>query len=150
MKSKVFNFLFVGFVMPNPWGDFFLYLVNGTKTYYKRVLALTGMFASMDNDLLESSHARSEKGDLPPCSSLLLEKGSSYDLDFVIWYHLDLFQGDSDQRPVHAFLSISKGGPTGSPIMLPILEQQGWVIKLRLEERKADPGKKKGSNRSSK
>ena len=54
--------VFVAFVKPEEWGDYSIYLVNDTPVHYRRVVTLTGMFASADEDLLESTHARHKWG----------------------------------------------------------------------------------------
>jgi len=49
--------------------------LNNYPVHYARVATLTGMFASVDDELLESGRRRREQGSLPPRSALLLEEG---------------------------------------------------------------------------
>jgi hypothetical protein len=89
------------------------------------------MFASVDEDLLESTQPDFEQGELPPKSSLLLETGPYTDLDFVIWYHLYLYSDDAKKPPLHLFLNMYKGGPDTPKIELPFLRKLGRVIEFR-------------------
>ncbi len=125
------NRLFIGFGNPRRFADHSIYLVNNTPVHYARVVALTGMFTSVDDGLLESSKARGERGALAPYSALLLEDGPFWELDYVIWYHLDLFPGDESQPPMRVWFDTPKGGPTGPDIVLPVLNQRGHVIDLK-------------------
>ena len=99
MPTGTLERVFVAFVKPEEWGDYSIYLVNDTPVHYRRVVTLTGMFASADEDLLESTHARHKWGELPPHSAILLEDGDYRDLDFVIWHHLDLVPADTARPP---------------------------------------------------
>jgi hypothetical protein len=132
--------VFVAFVKPEEWGDFSVYLVNNTPAHYRRVVTLTGMFASVDEDLLESTRARADRGELLPYSTILLEDGDYRDLDFVIWYHLDLVPADPARQPERLWSQF--GGLSfvgrGHPERLPVLDRDGWLIQLRARQGSSD------------
>src|SRR5439155_3787820 len=96
--------LFVGLVLTAENGDVEAYLVNNTATLYERVLARTGMYAEMDDDLLEST-VGVRKGVLPPFSALLLEASPWWERDYSIWYQLELQTSDS-AKPVRVAFGI--------------------------------------------
>lgn len=79
MQPADLNRLFIGFVEePVPNGDHFIYLVNNTDVPYQRVVIVTGMYTSVDDDLLESSQAHRQQGKLRPRSAVLLEEGPAF------------------------------------------------------------------------
>jgi len=125
--------VFAAFVKPEEWGDYSVYLVNNTPVQYRRVVALTGMYMSVDEDLLESTRATHEWGELPPHSAILLEDGDYRDLDFVIWHHLDLVPADPALPPERVWFQFggSSFARRGDPEPLPVLDREGWLIELR-------------------
>ncbi len=96
---------FVAFTMNSQTNTYQVFLVNPTRTPYVRVVTLTGAFMTMDDDLVETSKAVKERGELLPMSALEIESGDVDDLEFSVWYHLDLYeQGAGD--PVHSWFSL--------------------------------------------
>lgn len=124
--------VFAAFVKPERFGDHSVYLVNNTPVHHERVVALTGMFMSVDGGLLESTHARSDRGALPPYSAILLESGPPWELDFNIWYHLDLFPADPARPPERVLFQFGRTHfvRRGDPEPLPVLDRDGWPIEL--------------------
>jgi hypothetical protein len=134
MATGTLEQLFVAFVKPEQFGDYFVYLVNNTVVDYARVATFTGMHASVDDGLLESTRARQERGELRAHSAILIEDGDWHLLDFVIWYDVDLFPADA-ARPPERF-SFSFGGLSFAlgqrdATFLPVLDRDGWVIEIK-------------------
>ena len=100
---------FIAFRKKKPFG-FLVYLVNPTKGFYPRVVTLTGGFASDDEGLVERGKMVKVAGTLLPERFLLLESEKEFGaLDFVNWYHIDLY-GLHDLRPTRFEFSLPKGG----------------------------------------
>ena len=109
-----------------------VYLVNDTDTPYNRVFALTGAYCGDDDGLIETSKMTKEKGALAPHSSLLLEKGNMDELEFVIWYHLDLYE-DGAPKPTTFWFDLPKyyGWITANMNQhLPVLGKNGMMVEL--------------------
>lgn len=62
MPTKSLDRLFVASLMPVKFDDYSVHIVNNTPVHYGRVVTLTGMFASVDEALLESTRARQDPG----------------------------------------------------------------------------------------
>ncbi len=120
---------FIGFVMEESDSSYEIHLINPTEVAYSRVYALTGAFCGDDDGLIETSKVVKEKGSLSPNASVLLERGDFYDLDFVIWYHLDLYANDST-KPMMLWFDLPKGGWGYRAVDLPIVGKQGMFIDL--------------------
>ena len=113
--------------------SFKIYLVNPTNTNYFRVVKLTGGFASDDDVLVETSKVMREIGTLSKKSYILLEESNSYDLDFVIWYHLDLYSEQTPTNPEKVWFDLPKygWGYEDNISDLPILNTKGMMIDLK-------------------
>ncbi len=122
---------FVAFIRNENDFTYEAYLVNQTDISYTRVHSLTGSFCSVDEGLLETSKSVKEEGLLAPHSSLLLEKSDLGGLDFVIWYHLDLYAEGSDE-PLRISFNLPKGGLGCDLSFLPIIEKEGARIELEI------------------
>ena len=136
MPTGTLERVFVAVVKPEEWGDYSVYLVNNRPAHYRRAVTLTSMFASVDEDLLESTHARHEWGELPPHSAILLEDGDYLDLDFVISHHLDLVPADTARPPKRVWFQFGRlhFARLGDPALLPVLDRDGWAIELTPRE----------------
>jgi hypothetical protein len=88
--------IFVGLVVDWEKGTYEVYLVNPTGRRYKRVEVYTGAYCSGDNELLETSRAIKDLGELKPYSWVFLEGSGVDSFDFVIWYWLDLIPADEN------------------------------------------------------
>src|SRR3990172_3054463 len=128
--------VFAAFVKPELFGNHSVYLVNNTPVHYARVVALTGMFASVDGGLVESTHARTERGALPPPSAILLEEAPAWELDFNIGYNLDLVPADPARPPKRVWFQFGRlhFARLGDPALLPVLDRDGWAIELTPRE----------------
>ena len=92
-----------------------VYLVNNTDQAYSAVERLTGAFCSMDDDLMETGKRMTDMGGLPAASLAELEPSDTGELDFVVWYFLDMtdqqgnqLQGISNNTPFsHSGLRLS-------------------------------------------
>jgi len=87
MKDKIF----VALIIDWKKGVYESYLVNPTEKHYKQVLAYTGAYCTCDEDLIQTTSAVKELGELRPYSWVLIEDSDVDEFDFVIWYWLDLF-----------------------------------------------------------
>lgn len=119
---------------------FDVYLINPTDKYYTKVMYYTGGFASQDDDnLVETSRVVKDKGELPPHFALLIDKTDVYELDFVIWYWLDLHPYRVYDGLKKVSFSLPKGGygDRDNPQFLPVLNKKG--LRIELEERKNTP-----------
>ena len=132
MPTGTLERVFVAFVKPEEWGDYSVYLVNNTPVHNERVVALTGMFPSVDAGLLESTRARADRGALRPHSAILLEDGPAWELDFNIWYHLDLAPADPARPPERVSFQSGRSHflGRGAPALLPVLDRDCWAIDL--------------------
>ena len=110
-----------------------IYLVNPTNQKYARVVNLTGAFSTDDGDLVETNMVMREIGELPEHSYKLLEEGESYNLDFVIWYHIDLYNEQSPEKPEKAWFDLPKYGRGYNDTIsyLPVLNTKGMIIELK-------------------
>ena len=123
--------LFVGFVMSNAYPyEYHAYLVNNSVKHYSRVQSLTGAYCSIDDDLLQTGMGLKERGELPARSYMLIEKGDGDDLDFVIWYDLDLYDSEGVLVERRNFRLPRLWHHNENDITLPILNQPGEIIVL--------------------
>ncbi len=120
---------FIGFVMEERDSSYEIHLINPTNVAYRRVYTLTGAFCGDDDGLIETSKVVKEKGPLSPNASVLLERGDINDLDFVIWYHLDLYT-DESLKPMMLWFDLPKGGWGYKAVDLPIVGKTGMPIEL--------------------
>jgi hypothetical protein len=122
--------LFVGFIINDETGEYCVYLINNSAINYKRVRALTGAYCSIDDDLLETSKSVSEKGPLAAGSKVLIEKSDIDGLDFVIWFHFDLFPEKGKIKKYWFQLPKYYQLQENDKVMMPVINQAGWIIKL--------------------
>lgn len=123
---------FIGFIIDRKNYRFDVYLINPTNEHYKRVVLFTGAYASQDgDDLLQTSRLVKEKGELLPDSELLIDSSDLGELDFVIWYNLDLYTSGAVNPEMLSF-SILKypWNYKKKVINLPILNREGMRIDL--------------------
>lgn len=130
MKTKKYNEPFIGFIIDEKDYSYEIHLVNPTDKNFSRVFSLTGAFCGDDDGLLETSRATREKGILPSHSSILLEKSDLDGLDFVIWFHLDLYEKEGG-RPKKVCFYLPKYHWTCENEKLPVIEKKGIFIKLK-------------------
>lgn len=129
---------FIGFTIDRKNYKFDVYLINPTNDHYKRVVLFTGAHASQDgDDLLQTSRLVKEKGELLPDSALLIDRSDLGELDFVIWYNLDLYPSGGVNPEIFSF-SILKypWNYKKNVINLPILNREG--MRIDLERRQND------------
>lgn len=130
MTNKPNAGLFVGFIINEKDSSYEVYLVNSTKKNYCRVFVLSGAYCGDDDGLLETSKVTKEKGPLPPHSFQLLERSDLDGLDFVIWFHLDIYE-DAASEPIRVWFELPKYGGLNSKIVrLSVLEKEGTLIEL--------------------
>ncbi len=129
---------FVAFIMNKKDYTFEVHLVNPTDIQYVRVFLLSGAFCSLDDDgLLETGKVVKEKGVLLPHSSIVLDASDWDELDFVIWYNLDLYPENSGTPTTVSFDLPKYGGDYDDKIeLLPVLEKKGVRIELVESDRK--------------
>jgi len=67
-----------------------IYLVNNTDTAYPKIKRLTGAFSSMDDDLMETGKRMTDMAALAAHSFAEVEGSDTGELNFVVWYSLDM------------------------------------------------------------
>jgi len=82
--------LFIAFVMDKKDYNFYVHLVNNSPMNFQAVKVFTGGFSSNEDGLLETSKVVREEGPMTACSTLQIDQSHWDELDFLIWYHLDL------------------------------------------------------------
>ncbi len=120
---------FVAFIKNDADFTYEAHLVNPLDTTFLRVNSLTWGIAGDSEGLMQTSKGVREKGQLNPRSSLLLEKDTRDGLDFVILYHLDMYE-QGVQRPLLVKFNLPKGHWEYKPEVLPILNREGMIIAL--------------------
>lgn len=123
---------FIAFIVNDRKSDYTVMLVNPTEKHYSRVVTLTGAYISIDEDLLETSKAVKERGELPPMSAINIESCDIDGLEFTIWYHVDLYEKDTVD-PWHVWFILPRvtGALSGyKPEKLPVISSQGVKIEL--------------------
>jgi len=112
-------------------GTFQIYLVNPTGVHYTRVVTFTGAFCGDEEGVLETSKFTKERGALAPHSALLLETSDNWELDFVIWYHIDLYTEGHPTTLERIWFSVPKYWSYRETIMkLPVLNLVGLRIEV--------------------
>lgn len=125
-----------GFIIDDENGIFQVYLINPSKKKYSQVIKLTGGFSGDDDGLIETSKVFKELGPLPSESVLKIDESDLDELDFVIWYHLDLIDDNNEviqfrfQLPKYYWWCEDKFE------ILPILNEKG--MKFKPQERNGE------------
>lgn len=91
----------------------------------------SGGFASADDDLIRTSTFTKDKGTLQPQSHVLLDESDYDELDFVIWYELELTDMEGRRRVYQFHLPKYGAGYEKAVQDIPILRQKGMPIVLR-------------------
>lgn len=132
MKHKDQIKKFIGFIIDRKNYKFDVYLINPTNEHYKRVVLFTGAFASEEDELLQTSRLVKEKGELLPNSALLIDSSDLGELDFVIWYNLDLYPSGSANPEMLSFSILKYPWDYKRKVInLPILDREGMKIDLK-------------------
>jgi hypothetical protein len=119
---------FVALVPEDDAGGIAAYLVNPSGRTFVRVDTLSGMFATGDEGLIESSQASNRRGALGPRVAMLLERSPGWERDFVIWYALDLYPEGSRRVDRYSFTIPKYLGE--SPRMVELIDQPAHRIEL--------------------
>ncbi|MFH1453106.1 MAG: HD domain-containing protein [Armatimonadota bacterium] len=110
-----------------------IYLVNPTYRNYVWVEALTGAFFSTDEKMVSTSIVKKPSGTLPPKSYMLVEEDEFNQLDYQIWFHIDLYpQGDINNPEKLSFDLPRYGlGYKEKKVKMPIIEEcEGMYLTL--------------------
>jgi hypothetical protein len=113
-------------------GEIDVYLVNVQKdVQYERLVSLTGAFVSADDDLLETNKILREYGQLNSMSTMRIDSTDVYELDFTIWYMIDMYE-QGNPTPTRITFSLAKYGwfDKKNHIDIPILDAIGYQIKV--------------------
>lgn len=129
--------LFIGFIMDKKTYDFDVCLINNSGDYYKKIKVFTGAYVSVDDDLLETSKVVRDKGQLSPYSAVTIDKSDWDELDYVIWYHIDLVSDNGKISQYWFQLPKYGWGYDENLVRLPIIAKQGMIIEL--EKRDGEP-----------
>lgn len=135
-RTQLITPFFAVFVVREADFEFDAFLINPSNTSYARVHTMTGGFAGDDNGVLETSKPISEKGQLLSHSALKLETSDLGDLDFNVWYCLDLFVGETD-KSIKLSFSLPKYwfNYEKEATLIPLLNRTGMVIELSPREK---------------
>ena len=125
---------FVGFILDD--AGYQVHLVNPTNVSYRRVVILTGAFCGDDDGVLETSKVVKELGALGPQSALLMEASDLDGLDFVIWFHVDLYRQEATAPAERVWFDLPKYGRRYAAALLPVLNVQG--MRIALDARQGD------------
>ena len=106
-----------------------VYLVNDTGAHFRSVMVLTGAFASDDDTVIETGKRVTEKEDLQPHSVREIGKADTGELDYVVWYDLDMT--DSNGNINQYQFSLPKYRNAKEKTYIPLLERQGHRIDLK-------------------
>ena len=123
---------FIGFIMNKKDHMFYVYLINPSDINYTRIVELTGAYCGDMDGLLESNKIVKEFEELHPKSSLLIDKSDWGELDFVIWYDLDLYRKGSTEENERVLFQLPKYGMGYDSKIenLPIIRKKGLRINL--------------------
>jgi hypothetical protein len=122
--------IFAGFVKDKKKFEFRVYLINPADEHYTRIIKLTAGIYSDEEGVLETSKGFKEMGELRPYSSLLIDRSDMRELDFLIWYKLDLYTKDSGDKP-ERLIEFELPKYNYEEIDLPIINQKGMKIKIK-------------------
>jgi len=73
---------------------FRVYLVNPTEKNYNSFIVQTGTYFFIDDKPVQSNSVKKEFGEFNLNSSILIDESDIGELDFTIWYRIELFQKD--------------------------------------------------------
>ena len=114
-------------------GDMFplihVYLVNNTNVHYPSAKVLTGGFASIDDDLMETGKKVSEPVALAPHSAIKVG-GSDTGEDFSVWFDIDLTDESGYCRYFRFSLPKSYNRDRYTTRMIPYVGEVGTVLPL--------------------
>jgi len=130
---------YVAFVFDQHTFTYHVHLMNPTDVAYAKVVSETGGNASYGDEVMQTTHtelSKSNRGSLPKQSTMFIEYGNEFDLDWEIWYWLDLYRAGHEQ-PWKVMLSIPKYGDGYKPEYL----RDGMLVgltgmRIELRERK--------------
>ena len=130
--EKIIEKPFIGFIIDWKKMYYEINLVNPTDRKISSVLAYTGAFCGDTDGLIETSRVTREKGEILSNSSILLEKSDVDGLEFVIWFHLDIYF-EGEEKPLKVWFNIPKNGWNykDNEEMLPVLNKKGQIIELK-------------------
>lgn len=97
---------------------------------FQAVKVFTGGFSSNEDGLLETSKVVREEGPMTACSTLQIDQSHWDELDFLIWYHLDLLDGEGHLLKYWFQLPKYGRGYEEHVSFIPILEKESMVITL--------------------
>ncbi|MDP3986000.1 MAG: HD domain-containing protein [Candidatus Veblenbacteria bacterium] len=135
MNKSIAPIIHVGFVVDEAAATYTAYLINPTDYSYSAIRVLTGAFQGDEDILIETSRQIRDLGPLAPHSASLLENSDIDGLEFVIWYHLDLWIAQTAppillqfSLPKYHWLTLKDYKERLN--ILPVLNQQGYRIDL--------------------
>jgi hypothetical protein len=126
--------VFAAFVQGERDQPFEVYLINDSQQDYARALLYMGAFAGLDDEgVIETSRAVQDFA-LPAGSAQLIDSADAWALDFVSWYHVDLY-ARPDMEPQRVWFRVPKYVSQLGPIVrLPVLAVEGRAIRLQPRE----------------
>lgn len=118
--------------LPKLFNTIDVYLVNDTDLLFPMVKVLTGAFASDDNNLIETSKLLRPAVELSPHSTIAIGKSDTGELDFIVWYDVDMLD-DNGKRYQFRF-SLLKHRWQHKSAQIPLLDKSGYRIDLKARE----------------
>ena len=107
-----------------------VYLINDSDLRYPSVKVLTGAFCSIGDDLMETGKGVTEPVVLEGRSSLEIGASDTGELDFIVWYDLDLTDGETYYRMYRFSLPKTYEWDKYPTVMLPFVGEEGMVLPL--------------------
>jgi hypothetical protein len=111
-------------------GDIIIWLVNeADEEIHYRVR--TGEFASLDDDVLESSVAERDAQSIQARSAVMFERDDIYGFDFVVWWHVDLVDRDGVAHPMAATRGKYGWWNPDTYKQIPFTGKRGVLLRMR-------------------
>jgi hypothetical protein len=114
-------------IEPGAAADVNIWLVNETDRTL-RYSVRTGDYASMDDDVMIGAAQRREEKTIGPRSTMLFDTDYGWAFDFVVWWEIDLVDGDGAQHQLSA--TRGKYGWSDKRLWepIPFTEKQGVLL----------------------
>ncbi len=115
---------------------FEVYLVNNTSECFKSIKMLSGGVISDEDTILETSKVVKDFGELKPYSKIKIDESDLGELDFKIWYWLDLINEYDDEKQF--FASLPRGGGNENQVFINLMERTGKCIMEEIKDLNMD------------
>lgn len=118
--------------MPKLFKCIDVYIVNETSFRFPSVKVLTGAFASDGDNLIVTGKSLRAPIEVLPHSAERIDGSDTGELDFVVWYMIDMFDEYDEERQFR--FSLLKYRRQHKKVHLPLLDRMGYKIDLKHRE----------------